>query len=79
MNLKIIKTHQCSLERSHAVLIERNADYKTQSFKIWPKSFIKSSTSSSASSLQTNLKFQNIQVKMYFIIDMRISKSLHFY
>ena len=34
MDLKIIKARQCSLERSHTVLIERNADYKTQSFKI---------------------------------------------
>ena len=34
MVLKIIKPRQCSLERSHAVLIELNADNKTQSFKM---------------------------------------------
>ena len=65
MDLKIIKPHQCSLERSHAVLIELNAGNKTQSFKMWPKPFIKSFTSSS-DSLQINLKFENIQVKIYF-------------
>ena len=66
MNLKIIKPHQCSLERSHAVLIVLNADNKTQSFKMWPKPSIKSFTSSSDSSLQISLKLENIQVKIYF-------------
>ena len=40
---------------------------------------MKSFTSSSGSSLQINLKFENIQVKIYFIIDIRVSKSLLFY
>ena len=60
-------------------IIKCNADNKTQSFKMWRKPYMKSFTSSSGSSLQINLKFENIQVKIYFIIDMRISKSLHFY
>ena len=59
--------------------IKCNADNKTQSFIMRTKSFIKSFTSSSGSSLQINLKFENIQVKIYFIIYMRVSKSLHFY
>ena len=59
--------------------IKSNVNNKTPSYKMWPKPFIKSFTSSSASSLQINLKFENIQVKIYFITDTRISKSLHFY
>ena len=46
--------------------------------QMWPKPLIRSSTSSSGSSLQKNKKIENMQVKMYFIIDMRVSKSLHF-
>ena len=37
--------------------IKCNADNKTQSFKMWPKPFIKLSTSWPGSSLQINLKF----------------------
>ena len=37
--------------------IKCNADNKTQRFKIWSKSFIKSFLSSSGSSLQIDLKF----------------------
>ena len=56
-----------------------NADNKTQSFNMWPEPFIKSFTSSSGSFLQINYKSENKQVKIYFIIDMKVSKSLHFY
>ena len=52
---------------------------KLKALNLWTKPFIKSFTSSSGSSLQINLKFENIQVKIYFIIYMRVSKSLHFY
>ena len=51
-----------------------NADNKSQCFKMWLKPFIKVFASWSGSSLQTNKNFQNIQVKIYFIIDIRVLK-----
>ena len=59
--------------------IKCNADNKTQSFRMWPKPFIIPFISSSGSSLQINQKFENMQVKICFIIDMKVSKSLNFY
>ena len=60
--------------------IKCNVDNKNQSFEMWLKPFIKSFTSSSGSYLHLKyLKFENRKVKIYFIIDMRVSKSLHFY
>ena len=59
--------------------IKCNADNKTQSFQMSPKPFTKSFTSSSGSSLQINQKIENIQAVIYFITDMRVPKSLHFY
>ena len=58
--------------------IKCNADNKIQSFKMWSKPLIKSFISSSGSFLQINLKLKKTQVKIYFIIDMRVSKSFHF-
>ena len=53
--------------------LKMKLDNETQSFKVWPKPFKKLFTLS-GSSLQINLKFQNIQVKISFMIDMRVFK-----
>ena len=57
MNLKVIKSHECSLQRSHAVLIEINSEFWSRHSLFWIKTDPYRSTSHKSLQKQNSENF----------------------
>ena len=76
MDSRVIKSHQCSLERSHIVLIEINSEFWSRSSPLWTKADPYKSTSHKNLQKQNNEDFLIQLLYAWLLTNNKFSSSI---